>query len=194
MIAAVPSLANAAPPSGQAGVAYSDALAVTGGTGPFTWAVSGGSLPPGVTLNASTGALSGTPTTSGLYSFTVRVTDSLGLTATQGLNLTVAVGPLVINATANASTAAQGGTLGYTVTVTNTAASAYSGVAFSVPLSGVLVGATYNNNAAATSGTVAVTGQTLTWTGNLAAGAVATITFSVTVGNPYTGNGTLASR
>ena len=120
------------------------------------------------------------------------MTDSFGLTATQSLNLTVAVGPLVINATANASTAAQGGTLGYTITVTNTAASAYSGVAFSVPLSGVLVGATYNNNAAATSGTVAVAGQTLTWTGNLAAGAVATITFSVTVGNPYTGNGTLS--
>ena len=47
VIAAVPSLANTAPPSGQAAVAYSDALSVTGGTGPFTWAVSGGSLPPG---------------------------------------------------------------------------------------------------------------------------------------------------
>ena len=127
VIAAAPSLANPAPPSGQAGVAYSDALAVTGGTGPFTWAVSGGSLPPGLTLNASTGLLSGTPTDLGLYSFTVKVTDAFGLTATQSLNMTVAVGPLVINATANASTVAQGGTLGYTITVTNTAATAYSG-------------------------------------------------------------------
>ena len=102
VIAAAPSLANAAPPSGQAAVAYSDALAVTGGTGPFAWAVCGGSLPPGLTLNASTGALSGTPTTVGLYTFTVKVTDSFGLTATQTLSLTVAVGPLVINATASA--------------------------------------------------------------------------------------------
>ncbi len=173
-------------------MAYSDALAVTGGTGPFTWAVSGGSLPAGLTLNASTGVLSGTPTAAGLYTFTVKVTDSFGLTATQSLNLAVAVGPLVINATASASTVAQGGTLGYTVTITNTAASAYSGVAFSVPLSNVIDDAAYNNNAAATSGTVSVTGPTLTWTGSLAAGAVATITFSVTVNNPYTGNGTLA--
>ena len=165
VIAAVPSLANAAPPSGQAAVAYSDALAVTGGTGPFTWAVSGGSLPAGLTLNASTGVLSGTPTAAGLYTFTVQVTDSFGLTATQSLNVTVAVGPLVINATANASTVAQGATLGYTITVTNTAASAYSGVTFSVPLSDVTDDAVYNGNAAATSGTVAVSGQTLTWTG-----------------------------
>ena len=136
--------------------------------------------------------LSGTPTASGLYTFTVKVTDSFGLTATQTLNLAVAVGPLVINATASASSVAQGGTLGYTITVTNTAASAYSGVAFSVPLSDVTDDAAYNNNAAATSGTVSVTGPTLTWTGTLAAGAVATITFSVTVNNPYTGNGTLA--
>ncbi len=135
VIAAVPSLANTAPPSGQAAVAYSDALAVTGGTGPFTWAVSGGSLPPGLTLNTSTGLLSGTPTTAGLYSFTVRVTDSFGLTATQSLNVTVAVGPLVISASASASTVAQGANLGYTVTITNTAASAYSGVTFSIPLS-----------------------------------------------------------
>ena len=192
VIAAAPSLANTAPPSGQVAVAYSDALAVTGGTGPFTWAVSGGSLPPGVTLNASTGVLSGTPTASGLYTFTVKVTDSFGLTATQTLSLTVAVGPLVINATANASTIAQGATLGYTITVTNTAASTYSGVAFSIPLSDLTDDAVYNGNAAATAGTVAVAGQTLTWTGSLAAGAVATITFSVTVNNPYTGNGTLA--
>ncbi len=137
VIAAVPSLANTAPPAGQAAVAYSDALAVTGGTGPFTWAVSGGSLPPGVTLNASTGVLSGTPTASGLYTFTVKVTDSFGLTATQSLNVTIGVGPLVISASANASAVAQGGTLGYTITITNTAASAYSGVALSIPLSGL---------------------------------------------------------
>ena len=192
MIAAVPSLSNPAPPSGQAGVAYSDALAVTGGTGPFTWSVSGGSLPPGLTLNSSTGVLSGTPTTAGLYSFTVQVTDSFGLTATQSLSMTVAVGPLVIAASANTSTATQGGVVGYTVTITNTGATTYSGVTYTVPLSDVLDDAAYNGDAAATAGTVSVSGQTLTWTGTLAAGAAATVTFSVTVNNPYTGNGTLA--
>ena len=156
VIAAVPSLANTAPPAGQAAVAYGDALAVTGGTGPFTWAVSGGSLPPGLTMNASHRAAVGHPDLGGLYSFTVKVTDSFGLTATQSLSLTVAVGPLVIDATANASTVAQGATLGYTITITNTAASAYSGVTFSVPLSDVLDDAVYNGDAAATSGTVSL--------------------------------------
>jgi len=149
-IAAGPSLANPAPPSGQAAVAYSDALSVTGGTGPFTWAVSSGSLPSGLTLNSSTGVLSGTPAAAGLYTFTVKVTDAKGLTATQSLSMTITVGPLVINATANNSTVAQGGTLGYTVTITNTAASAYSGVTFSAPLSNLVDDAVYNGNAAAT--------------------------------------------
>ena len=80
----------------------------------------------------------------------------------------------------------------YTITITNTAASAYSGVTFTVPLAGVLDDATYNNDAAATAGTVSYAARTLTWTGNLAAGAAATVTFSFTVNNPYTGNGTLS--
>ena len=66
---------------------------MTGGTSPFTWSVSAGSLPPGVTLNASTGLLSGTPTTAGTYSFTVKVTDSSGQTNTEAVTLTVIPGP-----------------------------------------------------------------------------------------------------
>jgi uncharacterized repeat protein (TIGR01451 family) len=192
VIAAAPALANPAPPSAQAAVAYSDPLTVTGGTGPFTWVVSSGSLPPGLSLSSATGAVSGTPATVGLYSFTVKVTDSFGLTATQALNITVAVGPLAISATAGSSPVPQGGTLGYTITITNTAATAYSGVTFSVPLASVLSGATYNNDAAASSGTVTYASPSLTWTGDLAAGSSATITFSVTVASPYTGGGTLS--
>jgi len=192
VIAAVPALANPAPPAGQAGVSYSNTLGVSGGTGPYTWAISSGSLPPGLSLNPSTGVVSGTPTTVGLYTFTVKVTDSFGLSATQALSMTVAVGPLVISATANNSTVAQGGTLRYTITISNTAASAYSGVGFSVPLGDILDDASYNGDAAATSGTVSFASPNLTWTGNLAAGASATITFSVTVSNPYSGNGTLS--
>src|ERR1700733_6244855 len=54
-----PALLFSAPPGGEAGVVYSDQLTVTGGTSPFTWSVSAGALPPGVTLGASTGLLSG---------------------------------------------------------------------------------------------------------------------------------------
>ena len=53
--------------------------------------------------------------------------------------------------------------------------------------------ASYNGDAAATAGTVLFASPNLTWTGNLAVGAMATITFSVTVSNPDTGNKILAS-
>ena len=88
-----PALLFPAPPGGEAGVAYSDQLTVTGGTSPFTWSVSAGTLPPGLTLNASTGLLSGTPTAAGTYSFTVKVTDRSGLTATEPVTLTIVPGP-----------------------------------------------------------------------------------------------------
>ena len=51
----------------------------------------------------------------------------------------------------------------------------------------------YNGDATATAGSVSYASPNLTWTGNLAAGAAATITFSVTVNNPDTGNKILAS-
>jgi len=88
-----PALLFPAPPGGEVGVAYSDQLTVTGGTSPFTWSVSAGTLPPGVTLNASTGLLSGTPTASGTYSFTVKVTDHAGLSSTEPVSLPVIPGP-----------------------------------------------------------------------------------------------------
>ena len=49
-------------PTGQTGVAYSALLAATGGAPPYTWSVTSGTLPAGLTLNASTGAITGTPT------------------------------------------------------------------------------------------------------------------------------------
>ena len=60
-------------------------------------------------------------------------------------------------------------------------------------MSGVLDDATYNDDAAASVGTVTFSSPNLTWSGSLAAGATATITYSVTVKNPDTGNGTLTS-
>ena len=88
-----PALLFPAPPDGEVGVAYSDQLTVTGGTSPFTWSVSAGTLPPGVTLSASTGLLSGTPTTAGTYSFTVKVTDHSGLSDTKPVNLLIIAAP-----------------------------------------------------------------------------------------------------
>ena len=92
---ASPTLTFAAPPSGEVGVAYSNPLAVTDGTPPFVWSVVSGSLPAGLTLNAATGLLSGTPTTAGSFAFTVRVTDDAGQSATKAVTLVVAATPVL---------------------------------------------------------------------------------------------------
>jgi hypothetical protein len=61
-------------------------------TPPFTWTLAGGTLPPGLTLFAN-GQLFGTPTTTGTYTFTTRVSDAAGQTATQAFGLTISPQP-----------------------------------------------------------------------------------------------------
>ena len=78
-------------PSSQLGVAYSQTLAATGGTTPFTWSIVSGTLPAGLTLNASTGVISGTPTTPQTANFTVKVTDSETPAVSQTASLSILV-------------------------------------------------------------------------------------------------------
>ncbi|WP_199033348.1 Ig domain-containing protein, partial [Ralstonia sp. ASV6] len=66
----------AAVTAAQVTTAYSQTFSATGGTAPYTYAVSSGTLPAGLSLNASTGVVSGTPTALGSSTFTVRATDS----------------------------------------------------------------------------------------------------------------------
>ncbi|NVN93216.1 MAG: putative Ig domain-containing protein [Desulfuromonadales bacterium] len=72
------------------GTAYNQTLAAAGGTTPYTWTRSAGTLPTGLTLGTS-GIISGTPTTAGTYSFTVMVTDSAATKAsvTKAFSITV---------------------------------------------------------------------------------------------------------
>jgi hypothetical protein len=86
-VVAKPTITTASLPNGTKGTTYSQILSVSGGSAPFTWSVTGS--PSWLSLNVSTGVISGKPTTSGTYSFTVKVTDSLGNTATQSLSIKV---------------------------------------------------------------------------------------------------------
>jgi Putative Ig domain len=67
--------------TGQVGTAYSSALVATGAPGPYAFIITAGSLPTGLSLNSTTGAITGTPTTTGSFGFTAMVVDSLGTPA-----------------------------------------------------------------------------------------------------------------
>ena len=78
-------------PVGWVGAAYSATLKASGGTTPYTWSLSTGSLPAGLSLNSATGEISGTPTGEETANFTVKVTDSATPTqeATESLSIQV---------------------------------------------------------------------------------------------------------
>lgn len=75
-------------PSGTVGTEYSATLTADGGEGPYTWSVTDGALPDGLTL-APGGAITGTPTAEGESSVTVRVADANSLFASKALTITV---------------------------------------------------------------------------------------------------------
>lgn len=65
-------------PDGTVGTAYSETITASGGSGGYSYTKASGILPTGLSLNGSTGVLSGTPTTADSYNFTISATDSSG--------------------------------------------------------------------------------------------------------------------
>ncbi|MGE0885528.1 MAG: Ig domain-containing protein, partial [Blastocatellales bacterium] len=82
-------------PDGQIGQPYSQQLTQTGATGTITWSISEGSLPGNVALNFSTGLISGTPTASGTFNFTVKAMDNNGCTGTRPYALAIQPCPVI---------------------------------------------------------------------------------------------------
>ena len=102
---------------------------------------------------------------------------------------------LTISLTAQTSSTAPGDTVNYTITIADTGQTAYAGASVTDSLADVLDDATYGNNAAAMGGgTASFASPDLTWTGDLSPGATVTVTYSVTVNDPATGNLTLANN
>jgi hypothetical protein len=64
-------------------------LFASGGVQPYTWSVVAGALPPGLELPRRANTISGTPTTAGTFTFTVRVTDDLGAFSEKELSITI---------------------------------------------------------------------------------------------------------
>jgi hypothetical protein len=70
---------------------YSQALNATGGQTPYAWSLASGTLPPGLSLNGSSGVIAGRATATGTWSFTVQVRDAQIPAATDTQALTIAV-------------------------------------------------------------------------------------------------------
>lgn len=80
-------------PDGQVGSTYIGALSASGGSIPYTWSVSQGALPDGLSMDSYTSAILGTPTTAGTFTFTVAMTDANGAVATQQVSIKVDPAP-----------------------------------------------------------------------------------------------------
>ncbi|RZS89012.1 outer membrane autotransporter protein [Phyllobacterium myrsinacearum] len=110
-------------PYASSGSGYSQTFSASGGTAPYTFSLAGGSFPAGITLNAATGVLSGTPTVSGTFPFSVRATDSstgpgTPFSATNNYSLVVNAPPAITLAPSTLSSGKSGVSSSQTLTAT----------------------------------------------------------------------------
>ena len=213
-IAPVLALATSPLPNGQVGIAFaSTALSFSGGTAPYTWSATG--LPPGITIEPTSGVLSGTPTTAGTYAAVVTVVDASQ--ASSSANYSIAITPAVTVAGPatlpvgqvgvaypGATMSAAGGTAPFRWSATGLAAGLVIDPATGVVSGSPTASGTFTVQATVTDtrGSVATRSYTLTVNAPLAmtpltmpAGRVgiayATTTFSATGGSaPYTWSAT----
>jgi hypothetical protein len=112
------SITTASPlPTGTVGLAYTQTLGATGGTLPYTWSITAGTLPAGLTL-LPPGAISGTPTAAILANFTVEVTDGSSQKASKPLTVTINPAVLVITTTSPLPSATVGASYSQTLAAT----------------------------------------------------------------------------
>lgn len=160
-------------PSGTVASAYSQTITASGGVSPYTYAVTTGALPAGLSLSSG-GALSGTPTAGGSFNFTVTATDSSGFpgpfSGSRAYTLVIDPPTIILPATSLA-----GGTLGQVYAAGITTAS--GGTAFynyAVTVGALPGGLTLNTATGAITGTPS---------------AVGSFNFSVTATDSSTGTG-----
>ncbi|MFZ4857456.1 MAG: putative Ig domain-containing protein [Desulfuromonadaceae bacterium] len=164
-IYAVLNITTASAAHGVVGYAYNQSLAAAGGLTPFTWSVSVGSLPAGLALNASSGLISGTPTTVSRPQFTIRVQDAFGQVATKQFTVDIAATPLVLSPTVMPR-----GMLGVAYSIMLNASGGSASYTFSKPAGTLPTGLSLNATTGIISGTPTATG---------------TFTFTAMVSDPY---------
>jgi len=124
-------LAPATLPNGTNGTLYPNkSITASGGIAPYTFAITAGSQPPGLTVN-SAGLFSGTPTANGAFNFTVTATDAHGFKGSKAYAVTIAAALLKLTLTDNHAFARYGDSVVYDVTLKNINATAIGGVGIS---------------------------------------------------------------
>ncbi|WP_028048162.1 putative Ig domain-containing protein [Cellulomonas sp. URHD0024] len=158
-----PTLTSGNPPAALTKVPYSFTVKATG-TGPVTFSVSAGSLPAGLTLNAATGVISGTPTTVQTSAFSIQASNAFGSrSAAYSVAVTAGVSPKITSAAPKAALTK----IAYSFPVT---ASGTGPITFSVAAGALPAGLTLS----ATTGVLAGTPTT-----------AGTATFTLKVANPW---------
>jgi len=76
-------------PTGTSGIPYSSTLSATGGTVPYTWQITAGSLPQGLSLDKNSGLISGITSQTGTFTFTASVTDATSATSSTSLGISI---------------------------------------------------------------------------------------------------------
>ncbi|MFN7973898.1 MAG: Ig domain-containing protein [Acidobacteriota bacterium] len=167
-------------PNGTVGVPYSQTVTASGGTAPYTFAVTAGALPPGLGLNANTGVVSGTPTTPGTYNFTITATDAVGCTGNQAYAVVISCGTITVSPGALPS-----GTVGVPYSQTVTASGGTAPYTFAVTAGALPPGLALNGATGVLSGTPTVAGTfNFTVTATDAVGCTGSLAYSLVINPP----------
>jgi len=143
--------------TGQVGVPYSSSLTASGGTAPYTYSISSGALPAGLSLNTSSGAITGTPTTAGAASFTATVADSGAATAKQtvSVNCSITIAPAPVTLACVSASAGQVGTAYASSLVASGGTAPYT---YSIASGALPAGLSLNTSSGAITGTPTTAG------------------------------------
>jgi Putative Ig domain len=176
------------PPVGTVGVAYTTTLVAAGGTAPLTWSIASGSLPAGLTFNAATGVISGTPTTVGTSNFTVQIIDSSDIPYTVTAQETIVVSTGQSTGKSNPLTVLSGnppaGTVGVAYATTLFATGGTTPYSWSVISGSLPAGLSLSASTGIIAGTPTAQGtSTFTAQAQDATGTTASASFSITI-NP----------
>ncbi|WP_423603363.1 putative Ig domain-containing protein [Sphingomonas sp. MS122] len=135
-------IAPAVLPGGVVGSAYSTTLTASGGTAPYNYSMTAGTLPPGLALSSG-GTISGTPIATGTFNVTIRATDSLGAIGTQAYTITVLAPTIVLSPPAGAL---PGATASVPYSQTFSASGGTGPYSFSLPAGALPVGMAFSSS------------------------------------------------